>query len=454
MNIGIHGRHLRMVCSLVMGAPAPVLAQTWPPAPFSEATLHSFAGSDGATPEFVTLLADDKGALYGTTYSGGSGSGAVFKLTPPVFGASQWTETVLYKFSGSDGANPSSGLIRDSHGSLYGVTQGGGAHNLGAAFKLTPPVSPSTQWSYTKIYDFSAPNGDVPYNAPIFDGSGALIGAASNGGAYGGGTIYKLTPPASPGSQWTAAALYNFVGAADGRIPYTTLLVDTDGAIYGTAEYGGANNFGVVFALTPPGANCTPASPNLWCETVLHSFNGGDGALPVSGLILDSASGALYGTTQMGGAYNQGVVYSLTPPTPPSTQWLETVLLSFAGGQDGANPYPPLIQKGGSLYGATFAGGGTGCGGFGCGTLFELAPPNPPTLRWTENILYRFTGGSDSGNPTGGLIFNELHFGSGSSIYGVASGFNTAGNGSVFALQCAKAAREVFGGAQHAACTQ
>ncbi|QGM44918.1 choice-of-anchor tandem repeat GloVer-containing protein [Methylocystis heyeri] len=452
-----HSRTLLLVSFLMASATAPVLAQTWPPAPFSEATLYSFTGgADGGGPSYVTLLADDRGALYGTTGGGGAGgSGTVFKLTPPAPGKSQWTETVLYSFSGADGAGPSAGLVADPSGALYGATSGGGNDNNGVAFKLTPPLQPSQPWTYTQIYTFPPTYPTTtPSGAAVLDGAGALIGSVITGGAYGLGAIYKLTPPASSGGQWTGAILYSFTGGADGSNAWTTLLVDSSGAIYGTTTLGGAGDKGVIFKLTPPGPDCTPISPNLWCETVLHAFNGSDGARPRSGLTRDS-SGMFYGTTTAGGAAGNGAVYSLAPPVPPSTQWQYTVLYSFDGGGDGAAPYAPPTLKGGYLYGATSAGGGTGCGGAGCGTLFELRPPAAPSSPyWTENILYRFSGAADGAFAGGGPTFNALHFGSGLAIYGVTSQGGASGKGTVFTLQCAKAVREVFGGGLHAACGQ
>jgi uncharacterized repeat protein (TIGR03803 family) len=458
MNIGdTFGLLCRLPLASLLLASAPALAQTWPPAPLSEATLYSFSGgADGTAPAHVTLATDSTGALYGTTVvGGGSGYGAVFKLTPPAPGKSQWTETVLYSFTGgADGSSPYSGLAKDYGGALYGVTTAGGQSSIGAAFKLTPPVPPSTQWSFAKIYAFAQSTAGQPYAAPVFDSAGALIGAALSGGANNAGTIYKLTPPTSPGGQWTGAALYNFAGGADGLNPASTLVIDSGGAIYGATQSGGTNNKGIVFKLPPPGANCTPVSPNLRCETVLHSFGGSDGNQPLSGLVIDSASGVLYGTTSYGGANNLGVVFSLTPPVPPSTQWVETVLYNFAGGQDGETPISALTLMGGALYGATVHGGGTGCGGHGCGTLFLLKPPAAPTMHWSENILYRFSGGSDGANPSGSLTFNAFGFGSGLAIYGVLNAGGASGNGAVFTLQCAKAVREVLGGAQHTACLQ
>jgi uncharacterized repeat protein (TIGR03803 family) len=433
-----------------------VSAQAWPPAPFSEAALHSFGAADGAAPQYMALLADGTGALYGTASSGGANNtGVVFKLTPPAAGQTQWTETVIYNFSssGAEGAGPYSGVVMGANGTLFGVTRGGGANGVGAAFKLAPPIPPSTQWSYTKIFDFSSALGGVPIGAPAFDGAGALIGVANTGGAAGYGSIYKLTPPTTSGTLWSGAALYNFAGGADGSHPLATPVADPSGTMYGTA-YQGGSGYGVVYQLTPPGANCAPSSPNLWCQTVIHTFSAGDdGGLPSAGLAID-AYGTLYGTASAGGASGKGVAFSLTPPVPPSTQWVETVLHSFSGGQDGAAPYSPLTLASGVLYGATVSGGGSGCGGGGCGTLFQILPPAAPTMHWTETTLYRFTGGADGGKPVGGLIFGAPRLGFGAALYGACNAGGSSGQGAIYTLQCAKPAREVFGGAQHAACAQ
>ncbi|QGM45759.1 choice-of-anchor tandem repeat GloVer-containing protein [Methylocystis heyeri] len=445
---------LSLMSVLFAGASVEAFGQSWPPAPLSEGTLYSFTGgADGGAPQYVSLLADSNGALYGTATGGGAHfAGVAFKLTPPGFGKTQWTESVLYTFSGADGAVPIAGLLRDLSGALYGVTAVGGANGFGVAFKLSPPVPPSTQWSYARIFDFAQSTGANPYGALIWDGAGGLVGAATTGGRNGVGAIYKLTPPASTGGQWTVSTLYNFTGGADGGSPYSSLVAGAGGAIYGTASAGGSGGAGVVFKLTPPGANCTPVSPNRWCETVLHAFGGSDGAGPYASLTLDDASGTFYGTTSSGGASNQGAVFSLTPPVPPSTLWVETVLHSFAGGQDGAQLFSPLVLFGGALYGASRAGGGTGCGGSGCGALFKVTPPAAPSNRWAEQVLYAFTGGADGAAPYGGLTVSTLHFGLGAAIYGVANGGGASNAGTIFSLQCATPAREVFGGAQHVAC--
>ncbi|QGM44656.1 choice-of-anchor tandem repeat GloVer-containing protein [Methylocystis heyeri] len=435
---------------------APALAQVAPATPFSMSTLYGFAGgTDAAFPQYVTLAIDGKGALYGTSqYGGSNGLGAVFKLTPPGFGQTAWTETVIHSFSSADGAAPLAGLIFDSQGSLYGTTLRGGASancpgGCGTAFKLTPPVTPAAPWTFTTIFNSDiGTTGSTLLGGLVFDGLGALYGSAVQGGFYGGGVVYQLTP--SGLGQWTSAAIYNFSGA-DGGFPSSTLITDTSGALYGTTSFGGPAGAGVVFKLMRSGTGCTPVTPNLWCQTVLYAFTGGvDGGSAFGGVVMDK-SGALYGATKNGGTYNFGVIFKLTPP---ATQWTQTTLYTFTGGKDGATSFGPLTLAGGALYGTTAYGNGGGCGGNGCGALFQLRPPAAPATNWTLATLHGFSGAADGGNPLGGLAFGALGYGFGAAVYGVTSYGGANGLGTIFALQCAHPAREVFGGAQHVACAQ
>ncbi len=162
--------------------------------------------------------------------------------------------------------------------------------------------------------------------------------------------------------------LYGFTGGGD---PEAGLIMDASGALYGTTEHGGGDDSGTVFMLTPPVAGET-----RWTETVLHTFTGGaDGFAPLAGLIMD-ASGALYGTTWSGGpgcvGANCGTVFKLTPPASGETRWTETVLHSFTGGADGADPGAGVIMDAsGALYGTTVNGGGRAPR---CGTVFKVVP--------------------------------------------------------------------------------
>jgi uncharacterized repeat protein (TIGR03803 family) len=332
------------------------------------------------------VIFDRSGALYGTTLNGGnpdnSGDGTVFKLAPPIPPATHWTETVLYRFiqGDPDGTNPNAGLIFGSHGALYGTTDGGGQPigigngTVFTVFKLTPPIPPATNWTESVLYRFKGlPDGAYPSTSLIFDSDGALYGTTFQGGIsglfseLGNGTVFKLTPPVPPQTQWTKTVLYRFkggdIGAYDGAHPTAGLIFDSHGALYGTTATvsNSAHNFGTVFKLTPPAPGHTQ-----WTETVLHRFKGDpDGDNPLAGLIFDSR-GALYGTANRGGNLGLGTVFKLTPPVPPATKWTEAVLYNFKGTspfpdkpQDGENPTAGLIfDRSGVLYGTT-AGGGT-----------------------------------------------------------------------------------------------
>jgi len=338
-----------------------------------ETVLYSFTGgSDGAGP-IADLIADKEGALYGTTQNGGTGNnGTVFKLTPPAKGQTAWTETVLYRFTGgSDGAIPFAGLIADKEGALYGTTQNGGTGNNGTVFKLTPPAKGQTAWTETVLHSFCShpqppgcSDGAAPRAGLIADNQGALYGTTHGGESPGTGTVFKLTPPLKGQTAWKETVLYNFcseLGCSDGYEPRAGLIFDKEGSLYGTTEFGGTDNNGIVFKLTPPAKGQT-----AWTETVLQSFAGGDGANPVFAGLIVGNSGALYGTTYRGGSANGGTVFKLTPPARGQTAWTETVLHSFTG-SDGANPYAGPIANHGALYGTTYSGGTAGFG-----TVFKL----------------------------------------------------------------------------------
>ena len=157
---------------------------------WSERTIHDFSGSDGIFPQ-AGLIFDGSGNLYGAAAGGGSQQGGnVYRLTPSSNG--QWTETVLYMFSGADGNYPVAQLTFDAVGSLYGTTLFGGAHNEGVAFKLTPSAG---TWSYSRLHDFTAPgNGQNPYGKVVVDAAGNVYGTTVSGGAEDSGVVWEITP--------------------------------------------------------------------------------------------------------------------------------------------------------------------------------------------------------------------------------------------------------------------
>ncbi len=220
---------------------------------------------------------------------------------------------------------------------------------------------------------------------------------------------------------WAAAqqeqVLYSFPTNSGFAAYAGGLIADASGNLYGTTGLGGASNFGSVYELSPPTSNTG------WNETDLYFFGDGeDGAAPFGNLVFDSA-GNLYGTTSGGGSPNClvggcGTVFELSPPTSPGGSWTLTILYSFSGGNDGAQPHAGLVfDQAGNLYGTTSIGGGL-CGSQGCGTVFELSPPEVPGGAWTEAVLYRFTGGSDGGSPFAPVVLDKAGKLYGTTAYG------------------------------------
>ena len=267
--------------------------------PWTETLLYVFSGAaDGASPGYGDLVFDQAGNLYGTTYSGGeSDEGVVFELMPS---NGKWTENPIYAFSGSTGSGPLDGVIFDSAGSLYGTTYQGGRYGEGAIFQL----SPSMGWTESVLHSFGYLNdGAYPHAGLIPDQSGNLYGATSDFAPGGGGLVFELSPS---GDSWTYLNVYNLIGTVFNRCgPWGDLAVDASGNLYGTTFCDGPNKLGSVFKLTFSGGR--------WIYTSLHDFTGGnDGANPISNVVID-ASGNLYGTASAGGAQGYGVVWEITP---------------------------------------------------------------------------------------------------------------------------------------------
>ena len=339
-------------------------------------TLYKFSGGkDGGFPK-ASLIFDQAGNLYGTTlYGGAFAAGTVFKLAPNADGS--WRESVLHSFCSrtncGDGEFPEASLIFDQAGNLYGTTFEGGAHDGGTVFKLAPNADGS--WRESVLHSFcsrtNCGDGKLPLASLIFDQAGNLYGTTDDGGAHeGGGTVFKLTPNAE--GSWRESVLYSFcsrTNCGEGAEPFDSLIFDQAGNLYGATEYAGAHGGGTVFKLAPN-------ADGSWKESVLHSFcsrpNCGDGANPLASLIFDQA-GNLYGTAFDGGdqglclASGCGVVFKLTPNL--NGRWKEAVLHAFAD-HPGANPSAGIIfDAAGNLYGTST---GDGSGTFG--SVFEITP--------------------------------------------------------------------------------
>jgi len=309
-----------------------------------ESVLYSFAGGiDGANPQ-AGLLRDKSGNLYGTTYGGGTeNAGTVFMI--PVGG----TEEVLYSFAGGkDAADPEAGLTIDAQGNLYGTASAGGTYNNGAVFKLTPPKSGSA-WKETLLYSFgkSGTDGTVPVASVTLGAAGTLYGTTSAGGEYGYGTVFQLV---RSGTSWEETILHSFADGDDGGVPYGGLIANKSGSLYGSATEGGTGGGGTIFELTP--------SNGSWTFTVLYSNPGWGISGSFRNLLLDS-SGNLYGTTHCDGANDAGTVYKLTPA---SGSWTYTSLYVFTGGTDGLYVYSNPVLLEGHIYGTTKLGGANGNG--------------------------------------------------------------------------------------------
>lgn len=348
-----------------------------------EKVIYTFTGSDGAHPS-SGLIMDATGNLFGVTRVGGAHNfGTVFKLS------AHGKEKVLYSFTGgSDGSHPVGGLAMDAGGNLFGTTLGGGANGLGTVFKLTPHGKEKVLYSF-------APDGDAysPDSPLIIDANGNLYGTTSLGGVADNGTVYKVTP------KGEETVLSSFMGGSDGYNPAGGLIMDTGGNLYGTTQFGGPSENGAVFKLTPGGQ-----------KTIIYSFeSGNDGEQPLGGVIMDDG-GNFYGTTSAGGEFAQGVVFKLSP------EGQETVLYTFDGDAGGGSPYAGLVMDAsGNLYGATSSGGR------GSGTVFKLTPSGKETVR------HAFNGGADGAFPTYGLIMDAR-----GNLYGTTPQGGVASNGTVF----------------------
>jgi uncharacterized repeat protein (TIGR03803 family) len=268
---------------------------------------------------------------------------------------------VIHTFTlGGDGFTPVAGLAINTSGALFGTTSGGGKFNAGTVFKLKPPVPPATTWTEKILYSFGAFSGDLsgPSAGVVFDSKGHLYGTASGGSEPNiSGGVFKLKPPVPPATEWTEKVLYSFKGPPDGTVPTAPVVLDSTGALFGTTSMGGHI-----------GGSCS----------------------------------------SIGGC---GTAFKLTPPVPPATNWTETVLHRFKGfPNDGALPAAGLtFGSDGALFGTTVNGGAGNIG-----TAFMLTPS-----ALTETVIHNFLQGG--GHNDGGVVLAGLVLGSDGALYGTNS---------------------------------
>lgn len=370
-------------CGTVFELTAPALGTD----PWNLNLLWQFqGGSDSRRPSAALVTSHGDG--YGFA-EGQSGDWMLVRMVPTGPSQTQWTkETVL--LASPDMAPPQTGLVADPLGVLYGAAYGtrredddddDDVASVGTVFALTPPQVGSSTWQQTVLTTPGA--GPARYNGGLVLGSdGTLFGTSRSGAgplasASTGefhdcrahavptcGTVFKLTPPAAGQTRWTTTVLWTFDGAA----PSGGMAMDWTGALYGTTARGGAHGHGTVFKLTPPAAGQSD-----WVLTTLWSFGAADDGRSPNGF-LTQVNGALLGTTYAGGTSDKGTVYLLNPPAAGQTDWTETVLWSFSGGDDGSRPDPHVVFDASSgIYGTTNFGGSQSCEQ-GCGTVFKLLP--------------------------------------------------------------------------------
>jgi uncharacterized repeat protein (TIGR03803 family) len=329
-------------------------------------TLHSFAGTDGATPE-AGLVQGIDGNFYGTTTFGGAGAdGTVFMIT---LGGRL---TTLHSFDGTDGDRPAAGLVLGTSGDFYGTTNGGGTSDYGTIFSFT------TSGTLKTLHSFDNTDGAYPVAALVQGNDKELLGTTALGGPTRGccGTIFKIAP------RGYLTTLYVFGHRGHGNEPLAGLIRATDGRFYGTTYGGGANGAGTVIKFTAGGTPMT-----------LHTFDRIDGALPYAGLV-QATDGNLYGTTEYGGANNLGTVFKITPKGTLTTLYN---FCSQTNCADGTYPQAALVQgSDGNFYGTTEGGGANGEG-----TLFSIAAGGKLT---TIHSFCTQTNCTDGANPVAALV--------------------------------------------------
>jgi len=393
-----------IVITLVL-APA-----AWPQSTYK--TLHKFTKKQGVYAHWRPIF-DAAGNLYGAAcYGGAYGNGVVFKLAPNSDGS--WTESSLHDFTGGDDGSCPGELLFDAAGNLYSATAQGGAYGSGVVFELTP--NSDGTWTEGVLYAFTGGTDGSNPDAPlIFDAKGTLYGTVVYAGAHGWGGVFKLTPNSD--GTWSESVLYAFTGGKDGGHPVTGLIFDTAGNLYGTTYWGASRSCsqgcGVVFKLTPNG-------DGSWTESVLHTFTGGkDGSYPTGWLIFDAA-GNLYGATDIGGVSGDGVVFKVAPTL--TGRWKLTVLHQFTGGGRAAWGGCGLtFDVSGNLYGTRNVGGA-----YQYGVVFKLAPTS--SGGWKETVLHAFKD-TPGAYPDGGVIFDAA-----GNLYGMTSGDGNKTFGSVYEI--------------------
>ncbi|MFT6150417.1 MAG: putative repeat protein (TIGR03803 family) [Saprospiraceae bacterium] len=347
-------------------------------------TLHSFDGALNGTYGSESLYSDGT-FLYGMTdYGGANNLGTLYKINQDGTGFVK-----LLDFNGTtNGSLPKGSLISDGT-YLYGMTSNGGTGDLGTVFKIMPDGT-----GYIKLLDFAGTtNGSYPNSTLFFDGT-FLYGMTASGGTNGLGTIFKLMPD---GTGYVS--LMDFAGSTNGQFPEGPLI--SDGTfLYGVTPAGGTANLGVIFKIMPDGTGYVK----------LRNFAGGNlGSTPRQSFVSDGTF--LYGMTTYGGSNNQGIIYKVMPDGSGFSK-----IFDFTGGTDGIIPVSNLVYDGNYLFGMTNAGG---INDFG--TIFRILPDGN-----NYEKLFDFDGLTNGSNPVGALLID------GTVMYGITQFGGTNDVGVIF----------------------
>jgi uncharacterized repeat protein (TIGR03803 family) len=379
-------------------------------------TLVSFNGSNGAEP-LGRLIVDASGNLFGTTILGGgpNGQGTVFEIVKTASGYAS-APTTLVTFNGSNGAEPHSGLIADAAGNLFGTTQSGGSGNFGTLFELVNKGGGS--YTLATLVSFDGTNGASPMAGLIADANSNLFGTTVGvEGANPYGTVFELVNKS--GGSYSFTPLVSFDGT-NGAAPLADLIIDAAGNLFGTTNIGttnkgGVNNGSTVFEIvkTSTGYASNP--------TTLATFNGGPSGISPSRLIFD-AGGNLLGTTQFGGATDQGTVFEIAKSATGYAS-TPTILVNFNSNNNG--PFEPdgglIADAAGNLFGTAVAGGLNNSG-----AVFEIVKTGSG-YAGTPTTLINFT--PSAASPGAGLVADPA-----GNLFGVTEGNEGSDPGTVFEI--------------------
>ncbi len=383
-------------------------------------SLYSFGANDNSTGKFPTdgLTLSTDGNFYGVTRSGGANlTGTVYQLTP------SGAVNLVYTFTATDsngfnndGAIPSGPLAMGASGNLYGVCQSGGPSGTGTIFEI------SSTGVFSVLYTFPNVSGGITPSGSLVVGSdGSLYGTASSGGAGGNGLVYQLIPSTGVYTVLHSFAAQNSSNDNTDGISPNGLAAAPGGNLYGTTFNGGANGNGTIFDISTSGDFET-----LYTFSAVTKVNGntsnGDGKNP-NGSVAFDVSGDLFGTAQTGGANNTGTVYELSA----SGQF--TSLYSFSSvssleNSNGAGPYSGLTAANdGNFYGTTEYGGSNGKG-----VVYKITPAG------IETTLHSFNGDAGNGNSDGSNPNSTLTIGNDGDLYGTANKGGSSDHGSLFKI--------------------